>query len=1008
MKSMLILNAKMKAFEVFLNSAKDDLPLFHLTMSNTNVNIHKFATEDENMVASVAIGDLRLEVPKTKKFRSEYCTILGLSPNHSSSLINLQFGKGPLVLRHCTLNGFDPAISEMFMMVNLSPMRFVHAHATVFTLAEYVTEGVLGAIADKIAESAAQAARELSQTETAAQKVFFVNAERLDFVLPESVYSENNFILQAGGLDVKFISFPQPGKGKAKVNLREVTMKCNRGDSVIENPIIMHVILDLAPLSAPTPDDMATIIDIDISRVAFILSRYHYAQIMRTLDCNISEANSFLREEGDSCIQSLGSTDDADYKGFEHLTHGGVEEVIIKKRMYMTFKFEAICLELYGLGLSDPLIAIAAVKSDVLLRLIPDTNTTEVNATLLDLFVEDRRAVSFDRQFTKLIQQVNNIDDEHDVFSVSYRASKSTNTTELDISVGSPQVIFIPDAVSDALSFFKASEGPPSTVEVGLPNDAIAGIQVLGEQGSLQASASSLKTVNFSIKTEDCRFILIDMGAMQSHESAQGGKKGIETIVLKGKTSATAKSTSDVFDQSIAELDCQFHADEFEVYAAQGHQLKEAVQILNPTKISCFLTTKRKGDQTHTELAFVSLMDFDIIVSMRQYALIQAIAESVSDNLKREQQDDEDSASLENSLTANETEKIHQLMRELEKNDDESSNGIELVIGKEASTVASLSSHGTSRKVKERITKIKMTLPNTNITVVNDLQGVDEAIFKITISNFINQTEICLPTKKSELLFHCHTYMLIHADYFNAYSIKWEKLLLKPWELDLKTVRGKKKNSRRMTTTIDLESHPCQISFSEQFIISLKSASAMWNVYSDTYKKAMSIIDNAMGDKTLIDRRSITEKKSMANRAARSLTTTQPYGVCNRSGLPIIFVTEDKSEPVENFSTVSFHFPLAKGGGVGGLRLYGQDSKERKTIIIKVSDHQIVFHHVDDEVGKGKQINRLSSGHVIFSEVKKVGKTTVSISELNNFLLSFLATYTLLFSIANTSLDSLP
>ena len=144
--SMLILKANMEAFEVYLNSAKDDLPLFHMTMSNTDVDIHMCKIkEEDNMIANVAVGDLRLEVPKTKKFRSEYCTILGLSPNHLTSLLQFQYGKGTQALNNCSVKSIDLFSNDMYIIMNLLQMRFVHAHTTIFTLTEYRTEGVLGA-----------------------------------------------------------------------------------------------------------------------------------------------------------------------------------------------------------------------------------------------------------------------------------------------------------------------------------------------------------------------------------------------------------------------------------------------------------------------------------------------------------------------------------------------------------------------------------------------------------------------------------------------------------------------------------------------------------------------------------------------------------------------------------------------------------------------------------------------------------------------------------------------
>ena len=963
-ESMLVLNAKMEAFNVCLNSARDDLPLFQMTMSNTNVNIHSYKASEDNMMATVAVGDFRLEVPKTTKVCAEYCTILGLAPNHSSSLLQLQYGKGPLALKCCTLENFDSKVAEMFIVVNLSPMRFVHVQATVLTLVEYVTEGVL-----VVMESAA---REMAEAETTGQKVFSVHAQGFDFVLPQAAYSSNHFVLQAGNLDVHFISFPAPGEGKARICLNEVTMKCNRSESIIEDPIVIDVQANLAPLSSPTPDEMATRIDINISRAAVVSTRNHYAQMMNTLDLNISELDPFLRE--DNFTESGGGKSDGNMQASasalnQRLTHGGVEEVIIRKRMYMQFKFEAICLELCNEDTYSPLIAVTALETDVSLRMLPDEDKLEFDVTLLDLVVEDRRLVAFGRQFRKLVQQ-DHISTERDVFSISYSKSKSTNTTTLDVGVGSPRIVFIPDAISDSLAFFKTGK-PPATVAIDVPKESLIGSLVAG--GSTADPQQQLKTLDFTMKTDDCSFVLIDMGAKPKSQHDNEGGAGVETIVMKGKIEATAKMVSNIYTGSLVNLNFELHGDRFEFYAAEGDQLEAPVQILNPAKLSVFISTKTKDGQSITEFTFVSLSDFDIILSMRQYALLLAIAASSKDALVKNDTHEE-SASVDDSLSEKATEKIDKLARALEQSDDDSSVS-EARISRH-STTASQSSHGT-KKANQRVIKIKFTLPNTNVTVVNDLQGVDEALFKVSVASFINNTELSLSEKKSDCIFHSHTFMMIYADYFNGHSNRWEKLLLRPWELDFKAVRGKKKNTRRKATTIDIESHPCQVSFSEQFIISLQGANAMWGVFSGTNSKAMALIKD-IDEKSHLDKRSMSRRKSMASCAARALTTTLPYGVCNRSRIPITFITKDTVLSANDGATVYFRFPLTVGDGVGGYRLYGQDSKETKTVTVIVAEQEIVFNHIDDEVTKGKRGHSLNGGLFIFTEVEKTGKATVS------------------------------
>jgi len=972
-ETFLVLNAQMEAFEVCLNSAKDDLPLFGMTMANTSVYLHFHKALEDSMMASVAVGDFRLQaLPTANKISPEYRTILGLSPNHSSSLLQLQYGKGSRALRCCPLDNFDTKVNEMFMVVNLSPMRFVHCHAVVFTLMEYVTEGVLGALAEKVAESAAQAARQISQNEAVGNKVISVNAQGFDFVLPQAAYSPNYFILKAGDLNLDFISFPEPGEGKASIRLNKVTMQCDQGENIIDDPIVLDVNILLAPMSSPSPHEMATQIDLKISRVALLLTRNHYSQAMNTLDCNISEDDTYLREEN-QLERKLRRDADESFRStsVKRLTHGGVEEVDIKKRMYMTFKFEAVCLDMCRESANEPLISIAALESDILLRLLPDMDQIEATATMLDLVVVDSRIEAIGRYFKNIVQQVNQDNAEHDVFSVTYCKAKSTNVTKIEVEFGSPRITFIPDALSDALSFFDVQKPPPTTIEFDLAQQTK--VQVLGDTNTSSSTQQDLKTLDFTLKTGDCSFALIDMGAISGSHSQQSGFPTVdgETVVLKGRTTISAKKVSNLGNGEIVELECQVHGDEFEMYSAQGPFLSDPVQILSPTKLSFFVSTKNKADRSSTDIAFVSLADFNIILSIRQYALLMAIASSTTDCFSRDA--DDDTLSMEEALTDKETDRIKKLGEALAKNDDDAS-GVELVMSRHSSSIGQ-SSHGTkNKKFKERVFKMKSTLPNTNITVINDLQGVDEALFKITISSFLNNTEVCFKVNKTDTIFNSHTYLLINADYFDAHSKRWERLLLKPWELDFKAVRGQKKNTARKAATVDIESHACELSFSEQFIISLKSASAMWSVYSGANNKALALIEE-MGSFAEGNTRFL---KSRASFAARALTTTLPYGLSNRSGLPVTYVTTDYTSVVNNSSTDFFHFPRSTGEGVGGYRLYGQYAKEKKTISIIIADQQISFKHIDDEVVKGKRVHQLGDGLYIFTEVKKTGKALVS------------------------------
>ena len=63
------------------------------------------------------------------------------------------------------------------------------------------------------------------------------------------------------------------------------------------------------------------------------------------------------------------------------------------------------------------------------------------------------------------------------------------------------------------------------------------------------------------------------------------------------------------------------------------------------------------------------------------------------------------------------------------------------------------------------------------------------------------------------------------AEYFNANNKSWEHFLLQPWEITFKgDRRSKNHKSGRFHTAFDIESYPCNISFSEQYIINVGAA----------------------------------------------------------------------------------------------------------------------------------------------------------------------------------------
>ena len=183
------------------------------------------------------------------------------------------------------------------------------------------------------------------------------------------------------------------------------------------------------------------------------------------------------------------------------------------------------------------------------------------------------------------------------------------------------------------------------------------------------------------------------------------------------------------------------------------------------------------------------------------------------------------------------------------------------------------------------IIRAKATIPETIITVVNDLQGLDDALFKLLFKNFVFGGEFDFPSEANALpLFRFHVNTGIVSNYFDTNSLLWESLLLKEWQINFNGMRAPQKrfSSSRMSTSFDIDSHPCYLSFSEQFLVSIGAATKMWGVYSSASQKAADLgtsIEKGVrsnSSSTQKDSLALSASKSLAACAARSLITTMP------------------------------------------------------------------------------------------------------------------------------------
>jgi hypothetical protein len=422
------------------------------------------------------------------------------------------------------------------------------------------------------------------------------------------------------------------------------------------------------------------------------------------------------------------------------------------------------------------------------------------------------------------------------------------------------------------------------------------------------------------------------------------------------------------------------------VYNAYGRELSSPLQIVEPTSYAVFFTIHPKsGRATEVELRGAMLEPLDITFSMQNAALFTAIFSSIKGSLVQSQSLESEDVNIV-PLSERETKRIENLASALERADTIGSEECSISESRLANDESSHHSkhNGSEIDLASSQWKLRLTLPETNIAVVNDLQGLDDALFRLSFSNLVTGAEGTRGLLEGipQMTYDCHMNTALSADYFDSSVNIWKKLLKKPWEMTLKSSRGVSKRffrSSRLSTTFDIESFPCHVSFSEQFLVSLNAANRMWSIYSRAISLATGVDVEGGGEVN-----NVVAKEALAANAARNLVISLPYAVENHSGIDAFFVctesgtgeTDRKACPTGTIQF--FRFDAPSDGGYGGRRLYGQDILQLKSLTVYVGNATINVVHMDSEIGHTRRAHDVGDGRVLLSHVTRDGKSTVS------------------------------
>lgn len=527
----------------------------------------------------------------------------------------------------------------------------------------------------------------------------------------------------------------------------------------------------------------------------------------------------------------------------------------------------------------------------------------------------------------------------------------------------------------------QANPGKQETVHV---SSSSGGSQNVETAIAAETISSVFYKYTYTVKTKVCSIVLVDLGSELSSEGKAEAKQPsqlTETVVLQGVFDATLTMDTDPISYEIINAGFQSQADAMEIFSAFGKEMISPLQILEPAQAAAHGSMKTNSDGgTEVEIRVAATTGLEYSFSMHNAALLDAILKSLSSSLSTGNDMGNDNARVK-ELSTNEAERIEMLASVLQETDSnrsiahQSSNISQLAID----DVSTHSSVEGAIKIAKKI-QVKVTMPQSRITVINDLQGLDEALFRVSVANFVAGGEVVVPmgpNPMEQMTVDYYMNTTILADYFDSFINLWSKLLVMPWEITLKVIRSPSRRfkSPRLSSTIDLESFPCHISFSQEFLVSLASATRMWSVYSVATSKSV-LTRGKKGDTS-----DNSAKESMAASAARNLLTSLPYAIENHCGCDVVFsLPEGVSR--RNCPTGSiqyFRFQPPQGRGYGGRRMYGQDVEFEKSVTMLVGDCEIVIPHLDAVLGSRKHVHNLPDGRVLVTFVVREGKTTVSI-----------------------------
>jgi len=975
--------------------------------------------------------------------------------------------------------------------ISLSPMRVVFVQSQIFFFLGYLNDDILGPLAAKAADATAAAARDAVTKVDESAKLFQIEARGFDIIVPRAAPSGEYLQLTINDLMIRFRSCLKDGSKaelslkKVTMSCHEDIPFFDppvRWDMLVLIPpdemdaMILNMNFSEASflLSRGHYAQIMNTLAGNIGETNPFLGLEEVAE--RASNDKMTETES---KPVETIVKQIDTAAAVETSPSEKKS----------RPIHVKLNFKVLGIHLTGRDEFEPIVSLAAVDTNINVKM--SSEKMSATLTLHNVFVEDKRISSLSRHIRNMVSRINVHDGQHRHdetkeeiecgIKVDFCKYTVDESSDISLVVASHQIVVLPDVITELLKFSDISDlvGDVNTKET--PRHAASGVvdsegirrkvstrMIVADEEVETALVKKMKTrkSNIKVKTSGFRLVLVDMGnntgaasGTKTSEQATGSlssasKQLTEIIVFQGKVDIEMSTLSSVNTIPSMTLSNRiiFTGDNLQMYVAQsGRESERQLQLLCPEQIlepaSFSVTLETSSDnvvdsrgvtilEENTSLSMETTSKIDLTVSMQNVALLNAVVTSISDSFQSEESDDQlpDEEKFEEvaCLSCSELSQIRELSSALQGDESKAKSQ------KDAGTSGAPPSADTSNAATTRgsslvlpnvkkILKGHLKIPDVQLVMINDLQGLDTALFKIFIRHLILEgSATMIPSHSvdvagdsSDVLTQCNMKLTstFLADYYDTYTNLWHKFFDAPWDLSFDMTRDEcgiaspPLPKKRFATKVTIESQPFQLSLSEQFLVSLGAANNMWVLYNTAMEKAAEDAGQrfklgASSTRRLgpsetkeSSKKELSLKKSMAANAARALVTTLPYGVDNHTGLQLFFSISSPS-PGEDKATSSsaaarerrvcctgittyFQFELQSAEGRGGKRVYGQDSTQLKCVEIysdaEQKDAIIKIDNLDsiEAVAQPRRVYRLGEGRFVFCRVVKTTKATI-------------------------------